>query len=403
MIIRGFYLDKIQPYLGKPVIKAITGLRRVGKSVFIRQLIQFLRKKRIPAKNIVYIDKESLQYDFIRNYADLNSYVEQQSRDISGKIYTFIDEVQDIAEWERAVSSWSGMPERYDIILTGSNSTMFSGELASKLTGRYIEFPVYPLSLREFQQFYPEISLDRLLDFYLKFGGMPGLRMLDKLSVDTAYQFLSSIHDSIVLKDIVRRRGIRNASVLDSICQFCYDNIGNPITATSIAGYLKNQKINSNVQSVINYMDGLEEAELFLRAPRYDIRGKKILEVNSKLFAADLGLRHARIGYRTGDISQLLENIVYMELRRRYDKVFIGSIGNHEVDFVAESNSGPRYWQVTANCNSAATLERETRSLLAIKDNYPKTVISLEKVYGDNFSGIQFVSLWDFLLQPSDT
>ena len=403
MITRDFYLNKIQPYLGKPVIKAITGLRRVGKSVFIRQLILFLKKKGIPAKNIIYIDKESLQYDFIRNYTDLNSYVEQQSHDISGKIYTFIDEVQDIEEWERAVSSWSGMQDRYDIILTGSNSTMFSGELASKLTGRYIEFPVYPLSLREFQQFYPEISdTDRLLDFYLKFGGMPGLRMLDKLSVDTAYQFLSSIHDSIVLKDIVKRRGIRNASVLDSICKFCYDNIGNPITATSIAGYLKNQKVNSNVQSVINYMDGLEDAELFFSAPRYDIRGKKILEVNSKLFSVDLGLRHAKIGYRAGDISQLIENIVYLELRRRYDKVFIGAIGNYEVDFVAESNSGPRYYQVTTSCNSAATLKRETRSLLAIKDNYPKTIISLEKIYGDNYSGIKFASLLDFLLKSSD-
>ena len=400
IIRRQEYLDKIEKVLGKGAIVVLTGQRRVGKSYMLKQLCE---DKRLDAmSNVIYIDKEKREFDSIRNYQDLNLYIEAHRRD-GVTNYILIDEVQDIEDWERAVSSWSGMQERYDIILTGSNSTMFSGELASKLTGRYIEFPVYPLSLREFQQFYPEISdSDRLLDFYLKFGGMPGLRMLDKLSVDTAYQFLSSIHDSIVLKDIVKRRGIRNASVLDSICKFCYDNIGNPITATSIAGYLKNQKVNSNVQSVINYMDGLEDAELFFSAPRYDIRGKKILEVNSKLFSADLGLRHAKIGYRAGDISQLIENIVYLELRRRYDKVFIGAIGNYEVDFVAESNSGPRYYQVTTSCNSAATLKRETRSLLAIKDNYPKTIISLEKIYGDNYSGIKFASLLDFLLKSSD-
>lgn len=344
-----------------------------------------------------------MKYDFIRNYTDLNSYVEEHSSGIRGKIHVFIDEVQDIESWERTVSSWSGMPERYDITLTGSNSTMFSGELASKLTGRYIEFPVYPLSLREFQQFYPEISdRDRLLDSYLKFGGMPGLRILDKLTTETVYQFLNSIHDSIVLKDIVKRKGIRNASVLDSICKFCYDNIGNPITATSIAAYLKNQKISSNVQSVINYMSGLEDAELFLNAPRYDIRGKRTLEVNSKLFAADPGLRHAKIGYRAGDISQLIENLVFMELRRRYDKVFTGTVGTYEVDFVVESNSGPRYYQVTKNCNSAVTLERETRSLLAIRDNYPKFIVSLDRIYGDNYNGIKLISLLDFLLAPNE-
>lgn len=399
MIARKYYLEKIRPYLGKPVVKALTGLRRVGKSVFVRQLIDSLLQDGVSAGQIVSIDKESLEFDDLKDYRDLNRYVEDRTRAVSGKIHVFVDEVQDIEQWERTVAAWSGRPERYDVIITGSNSTMFSGELATKLTGRYIEFCLYPLSLSEFKEFYPKISSDdELFANYLRFGGMPGLRMLDGLSAETAYPFLRSIHDSIVLKDIVRRRAVRNTGLLESICDFCYDNIGNPITASSIAAYLKSQRIQTNVQSVLNYMQGLEDAELFIQPKRYDIKGRKFLEVRRKLYASDLGFRHARVGYKAGDISQLLENLVFMELRRRYADVFIGSIGSYEVDFVVQNHDGPAYYQVTLNCNAPQTLEREIRPLLAIENNYPKTVISAEKTYGDDYKGIRMLTLKDFLL-----
>ena len=403
MIVRKHYLEKIRAYIGKPIVKAITGLRRVGKSVFVRQLIESLKRSGIPKKRIVYIDKESLEFDDIRDYRDLYRYVDEKTRAVSGKIHVFVDEVQDIEQWERTVAAWSGQPERFDITVTGSNSTMFSGELATKLTGRYIEFRIYPLSLPEFKTFYPEFSSDEeLFANYLRFGGMPGLSMLDGLSVETAYPFLRSIHDSIVLKDIVRRRSIRNTGLLESVCDFCYDNIGNPITASSIAAYLKSQRINTNVQSIINYMRGLEDAELFISPKHYDIKGKKILEVNSKLYASDLGFRHARLGYKAGDVSQLMENLVFMELCRRYAEVYIGNVGRYEVDFVAKINGEPVYYQVTLNCNDLRTLEREVRPLLAIEDNYPKVIISAEKTYGDNYKGIRMFDLKDFLLNITE-
>lgn len=400
MLIRACYLEKIKPFIGKPVIKAITGLRRVGKSVFVRQIMEQLKNQGISEKNIVYVDIESLDFDFIRDYKTLNDYVVKQTKDINGKIYVFVDEIQDVLEWERAIASWSGKHDRYDITITGSNSTMFSGELSSKLTGRFIEFPIYPLSLKEFHEFYPEFDTNALLfEKYLRYGGMPGLRMLDELKDETVFPFLRSIHDSIVLKDIVKRKNIRNTSLLDRICEFSYDNISNPLTASSISAYLKNQKIGPSVQSVINYLTCLVESQLFYKAQRYDIKGKKLLEVNDKFYATDIGLRNSQIGFKTNDISYMIENLVYMELRRRYDQVRTGELDKKEIDFIAEKDTKPHYYQVTMNLNNPDVVERETRSLLAIRDNYPKTIISLDPVVGDGIAGIEVISLMDFLLK----
>ena len=400
MISRKYYLEKIQPYLGKPVVKAITGLRRVGKSVFVRQLIEHLRNQGIAPGNILYADMESLDFDFIRTYKDLHEYVMKMTDKVSGKIHVFVDEIQDIVEWERAVASWSGQPERYDVIITGSNSTMFSGELASKLTGRFIEFPVFPLSLKEFKEFYPEFDERQVLfENYLRYGGMPGLRMLDELKDETALPFLRSIHDTIVLKDIVARRNIRNTSLLADICRFTYDNISKPLTASSISAYLKNQKISVTVPSVINYLTGLVDSQLFYKAYRFDLKGKRQLEINNKYYAADLGLRHSQIGYRSSDISYLMENLVYLELLRCFDQVYTGEMGKWEVDFVALKNAKPHYFQVTMNLAEPAVIERETRSLLAIQDNFPKTIITYDKIHGDGIAGIEVVNLIDFLLE----
>ncbi|WP_337746638.1 ATP-binding protein [Victivallis vadensis] len=400
MIIRQEYLDRIQPFIGKPVIKAVTGLRRVGKSVFIRQIINQLKQNGIAEKNIVYVDIESLEFDFIRTYQDLNRYLLEKTADVAGKIYVFIDEIQDISEWERTIASWSGQPDRYDVTITGSNSTMFSGQLSTKLTGRYIEFPIYPLSLREFRDFFPEFSdNEKLFDNYLRYGGLPGLRILDELRDETVLPFLRSIHDTIVLKDIVARRNIRNTSLLADICRFIYDNISKPLTASSISAYLKNQKISVTVPSVINYLTGLVDSQLFYKAYRFDLKGKRQLEINNKYYAADLGLRHSQIGYRSSDISYLMENLVYLELLRCYDQVYTGEMGKWEVDFVALKNAKPHYFQVTMNLAEPAVIERETRSLLAIQDNFPKTIITYDKIHGDGIAGIEVVNLMDFLLE----
>ena len=396
------YLEKIRPFLGKPIVKAITGLRRVGKSVFIRKVLDMLKKSGFAERNIIYVDLESLKFDFIKNYRDLNCHIEETAMGVAGKLYVFVDEIQDVEGWEKTVSSWSGEPERYDVTITGSNSTLFSGGLATKLTGRYIEFPIYPLSFREFKLFFPEAAdTGKLFEQYLRFGGLPGLHTLTELTEETVFPFLEAIQSAIVLKDIVDRAKIRNVANLTHICRFVYDNIGQTLNAQSISKYLKNQHLEVNVQTTINYLEALVESQLFYRAHRYDIKGKRQLELNSKFYAADLGLRNAQIGFRSDDIAQMMENLVYFELCRRGYRVYVGQLDKYEVNFIAEKHGRPHYFQVTLNMAESATMERETRSLLAIDDNYPKTIITLESAYGDGIKGIEVTGLSDFLLRSS--
>ena len=398
MIYRNYYLNKIKPFIDKPIIKAITGLRRVGKSCFIKQIIDYFYKEKVSPQNIIYLNKESLDFDFISDYKQLNEYVKQQTKNTKGKKYIFIDEIQEIDSWEKTVSSWSGEPDKYDITITGSNSSMFSGELATKLTGRYVEFPIYPFSFKEYSELYSEItSVDLLFNNYIHYGGMPGLKILEELQDDSVYMFLRSIHDTIVLKDIIKRKNIRNVELLRNICNFFYSNISNQITASSIHAYLKNQRIKSTIPSVLSYLEGLTDAQLFYKCSRFDIKGKKHLEINSKYYASDVGLRASQIGFSASDFSFILENLVYMQLKRLYDNVFTGEINNLEIDFVAVKNTEPHYFQVCKNLENNSTLEREIKSLLAVKDNYPKTIITFDKYPNSDIRGIKVINIIDFL------
>ena len=398
MIARKHYLQKIEPYVGQPVVKAITGVRRVGKSCFIRQLLDRLRGQGVPERNLVYVDMESLNFGPIKNYQDLDGHVAARIKKARGKAYVFIDEIQDIQEWEKAVASWSGEGQRYDVTITGSNSTLFAGALATKLTGRYIEFPVYPLSFAEFCEFRgSKTPPSALFNAYLRFGGMPGIHMLEPMTDETVMPYLDAIYNTILLKDVVDRHQLRNTALLANLGRYAFDNIGNLLSANRISAYLKSQRLAVNVQSVVNYLAALTEAQLFFRVPRYDIKGKRHLEINDKYYAADLGLRHSQIGFRADDMAGVMENLVYLELRRRGYRVSVGQWGNKEIDFVAEKNGEPHYLQVTLHLDAPSTIERETAPLLAINDNHPKTLIVLDQVHGDSISGIKVVSLADFL------
>lgn len=399
MIIRKDYLKKIEPFVGQPMIKAITGVRRVGKSFFIRQLMESLRERGVPERNLVSVDMESLKFDPIRTYLDLHAHVDAQIKKSRGKVYVFIDEVQDIADWERTVAAWAGDGERFDVTITGSNSTLFSGGLATKLTGRYIEFPIYPLSLQEFREFRGrhKLSDEKTFASYLRYGGMPGIHVLEELGDETVMPYLDAIYNTILLKDVVERHQLRNTALLGNIGRYTFDNIGNLLSANRISTYLKSQRLAVNVQSVVNYLSALTDAQLFFRVPRYDIRGKRHLEINDKFYATDLGLRHSQIGFRDGDISGIMENLVYVELRRRGYRVSVGQWGVQEIDFVAEKNGTPHYFQVTLHLDGQTVVARETAPLLAINDNHPKTIITLDRVHGDSIAGIRVASLTDFL------
>ena len=399
MIKRVDLLTKIHPFVGKPPVKVITGLRRSGKSVFVRQILAELREEGETDDRLVYLDLESLENDAIRDYKDLATAVASRIAGLKGKVHLFIDEIQNVAEWERVVSSWSGDFERYDVYVTGSNSMLFSGALATKLTGRYVEIPVYPLSLSELlladESRHPEAQV--FLD-YLRFGGMPGLLAFGDRNEETALPYLSAIHDAILLKDVVERGKIRNVSLLRNICAYVYDSVGSPVSANGISKYLKGQRLSVNVQTVMNYLDVLEAAQLVESVPRFDVRGKRQMEYNRKYYVTDIGLRNVVVGFRPTDVSHLLENMVFLELRRRGWRVFTGEAGGGEIDFVAERNGARHYFQVTTSVeNSDTTLERELRPLLSLKDAYPKTLLVKECLCAGNVDGVSVVPLTTFL------
>lgn len=392
---RNLYLDKLRPFIDKPVIKVITGMRRSGKSCFLSSVMEELRNGQ--ECNIIYINKESLEFDFIRGYKELYEYVKAK---IQGqrRNYLFIDEVQEIVNWEKAISSFF-TDNAADIYLTGSNAHMLSSELATLLSGRYIEFPIYTLGFEEFIRFHEakKLSINDYFILFTKYGGFPGLYHLD-LEEEVVYQYINSLFNTILLKDVVQKNNIRNIAVLENIIRYVFDNIGNIFSAKKVSDYLKSQKIRLGVDTVQNYLSYMRSAFSIYKVPRYDIKGKKLLEIQEKYFLGDIGLRHALLGFREADIAGILENIVFLELKRRGYKVCIGKLDDREIDFIAEKQSEKKYIQVAYLLSSEDTINREFSVLKKIPDNYPKYVISLDTIMGSDFEGVKRIHLIDFLL-----
>lgn len=398
---RELYMKRIKPFINKPVVKVITGLRRVGKSYFMRLIIKYLQQQGINDQQIIYLDMESIDFDFIRNYQQLHHYLKEQANPSPDKkIYLFIDEVQKIDGWEKCVASYLG-DGNYDIYLAGSNAGMLSSELTSLLSGRYLEFPIYSLSFHEFLDFMGKKEKDAHSQFplYLQFGGFPALSHFE-LDKEIVYQYISSIYDTILLKDVVKRYHVRNITLLENITRYTFDNIGNIFSAKKVSDYLKSQKISVGVETVQNYLSYLCSTFALHKVQRYDIKGKRLLELHEKYYLGDLGLRHALLGYHEAGIAGMLENLVFLELKRRGYKVFIGKYGTREIDFIATTADNKIYIQVCYLLASEQTIEREFSPLLAIRDNYPKYVLTMDTVSGSDYAGIKRLNLIDFLLQP---
>ena len=396
LIQRDAYLNFIENYIDKPIVKVLIGMRRVGKSAIIKLLINKLLKKNIPASNILYINKESLEFDEIKNYKDLYRYAINYFKGIKNRKYIFIDEIQEIAEWEKSVNSF--LADNYgDITISGSNSKLLSSELATLLSGRYIEIPVYPLTFKEFLQFRSK-KTDTETEFknFLRYGGLPGIHLLP-LKDDTIFAYLNSILNTVLYSDVIIRHKIRDAAVFDRVVKYLFDNIGNITTAKKIADYFKSQKVKVSVDTVLNYITYLETSLIINRVPRYDIKGKKFLEFHDKVFLNDIGLRNGLIGYRDKDINGLLENIVYKELQSRGYKVSVGVLNQLEIDFIAEKQNDIKYIQVCYLLNREDTVEREFGSLEKISNNYEKIVVSMDKFFPEERNGIFHKYLIDFL------
>lgn len=396
---RHLYLNKISSFINKPIIKVITGMRRVGKSYFIRQIIEKIEDQNIDEQHILYINKELFEFNFIRDYKDLYQYVDNKFSHVSGQKYIFIDEVLEILNWEKTIASLFAK-EDVDIYITGSNAHLFSSELATLISGRYIEFPIYSLSFEEFLQFRGENREDNSKEFlkYLKFGGFPAIHHFD-LNEELIYQYINSLYNTIVLKDIIKRNKVRNVQLLENIIQYAFDNIGNIFSARKVSDFLKSQKLKVGIETVQNYLSYLMSTFMLYKVPRYDIKGKRRLEIHEKYFLGNIGLRHALLGYREGDISGILENVVFLELKRRGYKVFVGKLNNKEIDFIAERENEKIYLQVTYLLSTRETVEREFSILQSIPDNYPKYVISMDTAFGEDLKGIKRVNIIDFLLR----
>jgi len=400
MINRPIYIDRLRKWFNKPVIKIISGVRRSGKSTLMKLFIQQLIKENIGKESILYINKESLEFEHIKNYTDLYQYVRSHHKKCKQKCYVFVDEVQQIEEWEKAVISLFS-EDVADIYLAGSNSNLLSPELATLLGGRYIELKIFPLTYAEFLIFRGK-NTDTEAEFsnFLEYGGMPGIHHLH-WERDIIYEYLNAVYNTIVLKDIVQRHNIRNVAFLEKIIQYIFSNISNIFSAKRVVDFLKKERRKTNIETVYNYIHFLEEALIIYRVPRYDIKGKRLLEVREKYFVCDIGLRHAILGYRKQDINQLLENILFIELKKRNYKIFVGQLGNQEIDFMVEKEDRRAYVQVTYLMASESTVEREVSSLAQIPDNYPKYVFSLDRHFTGDMQGIRHVNLVEFLLSEN--
>lgn len=393
IIQRSDYIDRIRPFMNTPVIKALTGQRRVGKSYMLMQLMQEI-KKQTPSSHIIYLNFEDLAYDFIKTAKELHDFIVNQSVK-NTRNYIFIDEVQEIKEFEKTLRSLV-LNEDYDIYITGSNAFMFSGELATVLSGRYIEFRIYSLSYNEFLKFHTLPNLKESYDLYRRFGGLPYLVNL-KLKEPLMEEYLKNIYTTIIFKDVVRRYKLRDSAFLERLTLFLADNIGNLFSAQKISNYLKSQHTSVSVKQVQNYINHLLSAFLIQRVMRYDLVGKRYFEFGEKYYFEDLGIRNALIGYRMDDRGKLLENIVYNHLLFRGYSVKIGNIKTEEIDFVCEKNNEKLYVQVALRIDNEETMRREVDNLLQIEDNYPKILVTEDDFQGNTDKGIKHTYILDFL------
>lgn len=393
---RPIYTERIKPFIDKEIIKVISGQRRVGKSYILFQLIEDIKKAN-PQANIIYINKELKPFTFIIDDDILYKYVKENLK-VESQNYLFVDEIQEIVHFEKALRSLLA-ENCCDIFCSGSNANMLSGELATFLAGRYIEFPIHSLGYDEFLNFFQLENSTENLNKYLTLGGMPYLKVigLDEFSV---FEYLRNVYASILLKDVVAREGIRNIHFLESLIEFLADNVGNLFSANNIAKYMKSQRTTVSTQAVLNYLKPLSNAFFVYKVSRFDINRLKIFEIGEKYYFEDLGLRNCIRGFDSRkDINKVMENAVYLHLIRMGFRVYIGQLGTMEIDFVADKDGKTIYVQVAYMLTDENTINREFGNLLKISDNYRKYVVTMDEYNaGNNYNGIEQMHLKDFLL-----
>ena len=398
MIKRELYLNQIERLIDKEPIKIITGVRRSGKTYLLKSIQKELKSRGIKEENIFMISFESMKYNKIENFKQLDECIINLTENITGKVYLLFDEIQNVENWEKSINAYR-VDFDCDIYITGSNSEMLSGEMATLISGRYYQIKIYPFSFAEFIQYKKEIEnkdtsdLDVLFKEYVEYGGMPPIQ---QVATQDKYSYLSDIYNTILLKDIIARHNIRNTDMLNRILDYVIMNIGKNFSAGNIAKYMKHERRNISKDTILNYLLYSKNACFILPARREDIKGKKVLQHNEKYFLVDHGFYQAKYG-EIENIGSVLENIVYIELLRRGYDVKIGIINEKEIDFVCHKDKEKIYIQVTYQLENDETIEREFSGLAKINDNFDKYVLSMDKL---DFSGngLKHRNIIDFLI-----
>lgn len=399
MIKRESYMARIRPFIDGDLIKVLTGIRRSGKSVMLELIKDELRARGVTEEQLVAFNFEDMRNAQLCTVEALHDELVRRAASIKGKIYFFFDEIQEVERWERCVNSLR-VEMDCDIYITGSNAKLLSGELATYLAGRYVEFIIYPFSFSEFLALYhsvePDADTRTCFDRYLTFGGMPYLANL-RFDETACRQYLRDLFNSVELKDIVKRNNVRDVDMLERIIAYVTANIGTTFSSTAISKYLKNEGRRVSPETVLNYLKACSDAFLFYQVRRQDLQGKKILTVNEKYYVADHGIREAVIGGNMRDINLVLENIVFMEALRRGYSVTVGKVGEREIDFVCERHGEKCYIQVTYLLAVEETVQREFGVYEHVQDNFPKYVVSLDE-FDMSRNGVRHYNIRDFLL-----
>ena len=400
MIKRELYMQRIRPFFGSELIKVLTGIRRSGKSVMLELIKQEISEQGIIKENFICMNFEDMRYAHLLTAKALHDEVVERAEKITGKVYLFFDEIQEVQDWEKCINSLRLVLD-CDIYITGSNAKLLSGELATYLGGRYVEFVVYPFSFSEFNEMYkginPETSINEVFKAFLFFGGMPYIGNL-RYEKESVRQYLSDIFVSVQLKDVIKRNKVRDVDLLERIISYVIANVGTTFSANSLVKFLKSERRTVAAETVMNYIKYCLEAFLFYQVKRQDLQGKQILAINEKYYIADHGIREALFGTNTKDINLVLENIVYMEMLRRGYDVTVGKYGDKEIDFVCDKQGERIYIQVTYLLASEETIKREFGAYDNIKDNYPKYVLSLDE-FDMSRDGIKHLNIREFLLR----
>lgn len=399
MIKRETYMSRIRPFIGNELVKVLTGIRRSGKSVMLELIKEELLSSGVDRGQFIFLNFENMSNANLCTAQALHDEIIRRVRELDGKVYLFFDEIQEVEDWEKCINSFR-VELDCDIYITGSNARLLSGELATYLAGRYVEFVIYPFSFREFCELYrsifPDADVRECFQKYLTLGGMPYLSNL-RYDETACRQYLRDLFNSVELKDIVRRNNIRDVDMLERIISYVTANVGTTFSATTISKYLKNEGRTVSTETVLNYIRACTEAFLFYQVKRQDLQGKKILTVNEKYYIADHGIREAVYGGNRKDINLVLENIVYMELLRRGYVVTVGKVSDREIDFVCEDRGNKLYVQVAYLLASEDTVRREFDVFSHIRDNFPKYVVTLDE-FDMSRDGIRHCNIRDFLL-----